>query len=70
MHGLAVERGRLLQHVLDVLTTTRSTVRDVQRLAAHLTTKAAALLTFLGDPAIDATNCGSNTRFAPRSSPA
>lgn len=55
-HGLAVARGRLLQQVLDVLTTTRSTVPDVQRFAAHLTTEAAALLTFLGDPAIDATN--------------
>ena len=55
-HGLAVARGRLLQQRLDVLTTTRSTVPDVQRVAAHLTTEATALLTFLGDPAIDATN--------------
>ena len=55
-HGLAVARGRLLQQMLDGLTTTRSTVPDVQRVAAHLTTEATALLTFLGDPAIDATN--------------
>jgi transposase len=55
-HGLAVARGRLLQQILDVLTTTRSTVPDVQRFAAHLTTEAGALLTFLGDPAVDATN--------------
>jgi transposase len=55
-HGLAVGRGRLLQQILDVLTTTRSTVPDVQRFAAHLTTEAGALLTFLGEPAIDATN--------------
>lgn len=55
-HGLAVARGRLLNQILDVLTTTRSTLPDVRRFAAHLTTEAAALLTFLGDPAIDATN--------------
>ena len=55
-HGLASARGRLLQQILDVLTTTRATVPDVQRFAAHLTTEASALLTFLGEPAIDATN--------------
>ncbi len=55
-HGLAVARGRLFQQILDVLTTTRSTVPDVQRFAAHLTTEASALLTFLGEPAVDATN--------------
>jgi transposase len=56
LHGLATARGRLLQQILDGLTATPSTVPDVQRFAAHLTTEAAALLTFLGDPAIDATN--------------
>ena len=55
-HGFAVARGRVLAELLDVLTTTRSTVPDVRRFAAHLTTEATALLTFLGDPAIDATN--------------
>jgi len=55
-HGLAVARGRLLPQILDVLTTTRSTVPDVRRVAAHLTTEATALLTLLGDPAIDATH--------------
>ena len=38
------------------MTTTRSTVPDVRRFAAHLITEAPALLTFLGDPTIDATN--------------
>lgn len=42
--------------LLDVLTTTRATVPDIQRFVAHLTTEATALLTFLGDPAIDVTN--------------
>lgn len=54
-HGLAVARGRLLTTLLDVLTQ-QSTVPAVQRFAAHLRTEAAALLTFLGDPAVDATN--------------
>ena len=55
-HGFAVARGRVLTQILAVLTTTRSTVPDVRRFAAHLITEASALLTFLGDPAIDATN--------------
>lgn len=55
-HGLTVARGQLLEALLDVLTTARSTVPDIQRFVAHLTTEATALLTFLGDPAIDATN--------------
>jgi transposase len=55
-HGLAVARGQLLEHVLDLLATTRSSVPAVQRFAAHLTTEASALFTFLGDPTIDATN--------------
>ena len=55
-HGFAVARGRVLAQLLDVLTTTRSTVPDVRRVAAHLTREAPALLTFLGDPTIDATN--------------
>lgn len=55
-HGFAVARGRLLAQLLDVLTTTRSTVPDVRRFAAHRITEAPALLTFLGDPTIDATN--------------
>ena len=55
-HGCAVARGRVLAQLLDVLTTTRSTVPDVRRFAAHLTREAPALLTFLGDPTIDATN--------------
>lgn len=54
-HGLAVARGRLLSALLDLLAT-RSSVPAVRRFAAHLTTEASALLTFLGDPAIDATN--------------
>lgn len=55
-HGLAIARGRLLEQMLDLLTTTRSGIPAVQRFAAHLTVEAAALFTFLGDPAIDATN--------------
>lgn len=55
-HGFAVVRGRLLAQILTVLARTRSTVPDVQRFAAHLTTEADALLTFLGHPALDATN--------------
>lgn len=55
-HGLAVARGRLLQQMLDLLTTAHSTLPAVQRFAAHLTVEASALFTFLGDPAIDATN--------------
>ena len=57
-----------LQQALDLLTTTRSTIPAVQRFAAHLTVEASALFTFLGDPAIDATNWRADTRFAPRSS--
>jgi len=37
-------------------THTRSTMPDVRRVAAHLTTEATALLTLLRDPAIDATH--------------
>ena len=55
-HGLASARGQLLTQTLDLLTTTRSTIPAVQRFAAHLTVEASALFTFLGDPAIDATN--------------
>jgi transposase len=55
-HGLAVARGRLLEQMLDLLTTTRTTIPAVQRFVAHLTVEAAALFTFLGDSAIDATN--------------
>jgi transposase len=55
-HGLARARGRLLEQMLDLLTTTRSAIPAVQRFAAHLTTEASALFTFLGDPGIDATN--------------
>jgi len=55
-HGLAVARGRLLEQMLDLLTTTRTTIPAVQRFVAHLTVEAAALFTFLGDPVIDATN--------------
>ena len=55
-HGFAVARGRVMAQLLDVLTTTRSSVPDVRRFAAHLITEAHALLTFLGDAAIDATN--------------
>ena len=55
-HGLASARGRLLTQTLDLLTTTRSTIPAVQRFAAHLMVEASALFTFLGDPAIDATN--------------
>ena len=54
-HGLAVARGRLLLALLDLIGT-RSSVPAVQRFAAHLTTEASALLTFLGDPTVDATN--------------
>jgi transposase len=55
-HGLASARGRLLEQMLDLLTTTRSAIPAVQRFAAHLTTEASALFTFLGDPGSDATN--------------
>ena len=55
-HGLAIARGRLLEQMLDLLTHTRSTIPAVQRFIAHLTVEASALFTFLGDPAIDATN--------------
>jgi transposase len=55
-HGLAIARSRLLAHMLDLLTTTRSAIPAVQRFAAHLTVEASALFTFLGDPTIDATN--------------
>jgi transposase len=55
-HGFAVARGRLLARLLDVLTTTRSPVPEVRRFAAHLIREAPAILTFRGDPAIDATN--------------
>jgi transposase len=55
-HGLAVARGRLLEQTLDLLTRTRSAIPAVQRFVTHLTGEASALFTFLGDPAIDATN--------------
>jgi transposase len=55
-HGLASARGRLLEQMLDLLAHTRSTIPAVQRFVAHLTVEASALFTFLGDPAIDATN--------------
>ena len=55
-HGLAIARGRLLEQTLDLLTRTRSDIPAVQRFLAHLTVEASALFTFLGDPAIDATN--------------
>jgi transposase len=55
-HGLAVARGRLLEQMLDLLTTTRTTIPAVRRFVAHLTVEATALFTFLGDLAIDATN--------------
>jgi transposase len=55
-HGLASARGRLLEQMLDLLTTVRSRLPAVQRFAAHLTAEASALFTFLGDLAIDATN--------------
>jgi transposase len=55
-HGLAVARGRLLEQMLNLLTTRHSALPAVQRFAAHLTVEASALFTFLGDPAIDATN--------------
>jgi transposase len=54
--GLAVARGRLLTALLLDQLTTQSTIPAVQRFAAHLRTEAAALLTFLGDPAVNATN--------------
>lgn len=55
-HGLTVARGRLLEQMLDLLTTTRSALPAVQRFAAHLAVEAPALFTFLGDLTIDATN--------------
>lgn len=55
-HGLAIARGRLLDQTLDLLMSTRSAIPAVQRFIAHLTVEASALFTFLGDPAIDATN--------------
>jgi transposase len=55
-HGFAVARGRLLAAVLALIADTRSTVPAGPRFLAHLTTELPALLTFLGDPAVDATN--------------
>lgn len=55
-HGLAIARSRLLEQTLDLLTRTRSDIPAVQRFVAHLTVEASALFTFLGDPAVDATN--------------
>ena len=55
-HGLAVARGRLRAQTRDLLTRTRSAIPAVRRFVAHLTREASALFTFLGDPAIDATN--------------
>lgn len=55
-HGLTVARSRLLARTLDLLTGTRSRIPAVQRFLAHLTVEASALFTFLGDPAVDATN--------------
>jgi transposase len=55
-HGLTIARSRLLAQTLDLLTGTRSGIPAVQRFLAHLTVEASALFTFLGDPAVDATN--------------
>jgi transposase len=55
-HGLAVARGGLLEQMLDLLTSARSTIPAVQRFAAHLTVEASALFTFVGEATIDATN--------------
>ncbi|MGQ0735978.1 MAG: IS66 family transposase, partial [Acidobacteriota bacterium] len=55
-HGLAVARGRLLEQMLDLLSTVRTRIPGIQRFATHLTVEASALFTLLGDPAIDTTN--------------
>jgi hypothetical protein len=62
-HGLAVARGRLLEQTLDRLTTTRTAIPAVKRFAAHLTIEASALVTFLGDLALDATKGEPSTRL-------
>jgi hypothetical protein len=43
-HGLASARGRLLEQMLDLLTTTRSAIPAVQRFAAHLTHRSVGTL--------------------------
>jgi transposase len=54
-HGLTVARGRLQRQILEALAT-GSTVPDIQRFVRHLVTEADALLVFLANPAVDATN--------------
>jgi transposase len=54
-HGVDVARGHLFNHVLDALEDP-GTIPEVQRFARHLTTELPALLSFLVDPALDATN--------------
>jgi len=54
-HGVAVIRGQLL-HQLDRLLDALGRVPDVQRFARHLDREFSWLFTFLGDPAVDATN--------------
>ena len=54
-HGVDVARGHLFNHVLDALEDP-GTIPEVQRFARPLTTELPALLSFLVDPALDATN--------------
>jgi transposase len=54
-HGAAVARGHLLSRLLDLLAAP-GTVRDCQRLAAHLTLELPAVFGFLFDLTLDATN--------------
>jgi transposase len=54
-HGVDVARGHLLNQVLDALEDV-GTIPEVQRFARHLLTELPALLSFLVDPALDATN--------------
>jgi transposase len=54
-HGLTVARGRLLAR-LGALIDSAPALPAAQRFAAHLTTEFPAVLTFLWEPGIDATN--------------
>jgi transposase len=54
-HGLAVARGHLFNHMLDLLDDP-GTIADVERFARHLETELPALFSFLVDPDLDATN--------------
>ena len=54
-HGVDVARGHLFNQLLDALADP-GTIPDIQRFARHLMTELPAILSFLVDPALDATN--------------